>query len=163
MSFNSENNLVLSGFTYSNSGNVSGNHGQSDIWTVKLTSTASGLNDLSLKNEFKIYPNPVTNYFQFADNSSKKEIEVYSVIGEKLSISSTPDPQNQYDVSQLVPGIYFVKTSDKGVLKLIKIRNHLTSTLNNIFLPKILQIITIRFHVTNVILCVNLNKISFAF
>lgn len=120
MSFNSENNLVLSGFTYSNSGNVSGNHGQSDIWTVKLTSTASGLNDLSLKNEFKIYPNPVTNYFQFADNSSKKEIEVYSVIGEKLSISSTPDPQNQYDVSQLVPGIYFVKTSDKGVLKLIK-------------------------------------------
>jgi len=57
-----------------------------------------------------IYPNPVTNQIYFTNIDNIKQIEIYSILGQKVYFRSS-EISNKiiYDASSLEKGIYFVK------------------------------------------------------
>lgn len=88
-----------------NSNNVANNSGW--IFTACLPTDIEENYD----NELALYPNPATNQLSLTNSQlSIKEIEIYNTVGEKvLSQKPTAKNQQQINVSELAPGIYFVK------------------------------------------------------
>lgn len=60
------------------------------------------------KNAITISPNPSKNYFEVTTELNIEKVEVYSMLGQLLK---TFDKQDQYYVSDLVKGTYFIKTN----------------------------------------------------
>lgn len=52
--------VVLTGYTFSNDGDVSGNHGGGDFWLVKLEAEAVGVSENEFSPVLTIYPNPTS-------------------------------------------------------------------------------------------------------
>jgi len=62
--------------------------------------------------ELKAYPNPVSNMLNISGNSidlDQVELSVYSILGEKLNLSTTRNGQiASINFSDLAPGIYIL-------------------------------------------------------
>lgn len=93
------------------------------IFEIKSYNSIEENNPLS---EVKIYPNPVSNniYLQLADDLTLSgEGEIYDIAGHKI-MSFSLNNQENIDVSDLLPGIYFLKiqnpTGKQIVEKFIK-------------------------------------------
>ena len=80
--------------------------------------TALSSSSFSTK-DFKLYPNPVTNFFKVEAEEAIQKVEVYNLMGAKVMETN----QTQINISNLNTGIYLVKIySDNkvGVQKIIK-------------------------------------------
>jgi hypothetical protein len=98
---------IISGSTASNDGDVSGNHGASDFWVVKLATDPLGIYDNTIQN-FSIYPNPASDIIQIKINATIEKIVIYNEQGmQVLSEVNT----NKVDVSSLAVGVYIVNVS----------------------------------------------------
>lgn len=75
--------IILIGNTDSNNGDVSGNHGGTDNWIVKLNST-TGIEEILISNETYIYPNPSKSSFTIQVPTQTKFIEVSNSLGQLL-------------------------------------------------------------------------------
>ncbi len=109
----SDEGYILAGYSWSNDGDVSGNHGQADFWIVKLapesslTSTPQSLN-------LQIYPNPATstisldipNSFQTQETQTLS-IQITDLLGQVLS-HQTISADQSIDVSALPNGLYLL-------------------------------------------------------
>jgi hypothetical protein len=76
------------------------------------------------KSEVDLYPNPVTSSFQLDIDagSNIKTVRIFSVNGKE--VMHFKKPQGSYNVSRLLPGVYFVKIEGeyaKNNIKLLKI------------------------------------------
>ena len=62
-----------------------------------------------------VYPNPVTNgkLFISSDNSSEKQVAIYSVLGQKVLQAKTNN-NSEINVSQLAKGAYILNISEDG-------------------------------------------------
>lgn len=72
-------------------------------------------------NTASVYPNPVRDYLYIDANIEINSIEIYSLKGERLMIKV--DRTNQIDISDLTPGVYFLKLeANAGVItrKIVK-------------------------------------------
>lgn len=116
----SDGGYIVAGFAQSNNYNVSGNHGGSDFWIVKLMpdvlATAAVTN-----NEVALtyYPNPATDRITFSTDVTT--VTVFSVSGVMVQQAKVSD--RQLDVSKLAVGNYMLKVeSERGenYLKLVK-------------------------------------------
>lgn len=94
---------------------------------VSVTS-ATGINDFETNNSVKIYPNPAESML-FVDlsghNSDVKALEIFDIAGRKISMdemSKTMINQDKYqlDVSNLVPGIYYLQVVDASNQRMVK-------------------------------------------
>ncbi len=57
-----DNGIVISGYSRSNDGDVSGNHGSLDVWVAKLAKdTTLGMAELHGKQQLSVYPSPVSD------------------------------------------------------------------------------------------------------
>ena len=64
-------------------------------------------NDYNLnQNVISLYPNPSKSYFEMETTVILKKVEVYSMQGQLIKSFL---PQKQYDISELISGIYLVK------------------------------------------------------
>ena len=107
---------IIKGGTYSNDGDVSGNHGTSgitvDVWVVKLFATV-GLNEIFQADLISVFPNPTTGILNIESNEAIKQIEVFDMLG-KLVL--TIGYEKQIDLSNLNSGLYLIRfTSENGV------------------------------------------------
>lgn len=69
--------------------------------------------------DFRLYPNPVTNFFTVEAKEAIQKVEVYNLMGAKVMDSN----QTQVNISSLNAGIYVVKIYSEnglGVQKIIK-------------------------------------------
>ena len=66
------------------------------------------------------YPNPVLNYVYFSDSGFDK-VEINNSAGETLKIISNPFPGKEMDLSELAPGMYFIRMERKNTYKIHKI------------------------------------------
>ncbi|MCK9447722.1 MAG: T9SS type A sorting domain-containing protein [Bacteroidales bacterium] len=98
---------IVAGYSYSNDGDVSGNHGNSDYWIVKLTGTV-GLNETINNTIFSVYPNPATDLITVKGISPKTEIDITNMRGETVLRTVAKDNELTIDVSKLPAGMYFV-------------------------------------------------------
>ncbi|PKP18765.1 MAG: hypothetical protein CVU05_12910, partial [Bacteroidetes bacterium HGW-Bacteroidetes-21] len=116
ISSTSDNNCIVSGFTYSTDGDVIGNHGNKDMWFVKLNGVSSNVNEITL-DKFYVYPNPSKNIIFFSQEVAL--VTITNITGKQISIRQTTE-NNSLDISYLEPGIYFIKADDHEMLKWVK-------------------------------------------
>lgn len=101
------NEYILSGFTYSDDGDVTGNHGNSDAWVVKL---GTPLATATFQPEIlTVYPNPTTTdlMVQTPLNTNITKIIITDIAGKMVleQIENT----NQVHVAHLANGLYTLK------------------------------------------------------
>ncbi|MDC8001810.1 T9SS type A sorting domain-containing protein [Aequorivita todarodis] len=107
--------FITAGWSNSNDGDVTQNHGQSDYWIVKLTNDGLGFADLNTDtSNFNLYPNPTKKSFFIDSRISIEKISIYNSFG-KL-VKSYP-LQNGYDISELSAGVYIIYIeTNKGTI-----------------------------------------------
>ena len=85
------------------------------VQVTGLCVAVTAIQENSMESFFSVYPNPSYGILQLNfDNmpSSKGELEIYNVYGEKVYTVSNIKQQMQIDISALPKGIYFVKVYD---------------------------------------------------
>jgi hypothetical protein len=100
--------LALAGYARSNNGDVSGNHGSTDYWIVKLfpeISSTQTPNAIPLN----LYPNPASNWITLNLPITEPNMQV-SITDElgKLVLSRTIRTDEKLDISTLEAGVYWV-------------------------------------------------------
>lgn len=119
-----QNGVVFSGGNskYCNASNQRDNIISNYSWTI--TDGGQDLCNLSvddlIEKSFVIYPNPAQNYFTIQSTKAIDEISIYDLQGHAVKNFKY---QNQYGLSDLSSGIYFINIkTDKGEVtkKLIK-------------------------------------------
>jgi hypothetical protein len=111
----------IDGYAYTNNGA----EGTVDVIVTKweYEDITSVLNDLVLKNNILIYPNPVKDLLtiQNKDNELIKHINITDISGKThLFIDQINDPQYQADLSHLSSGIYFIRVAMQEELFVLK-------------------------------------------
>ncbi len=112
--------LLLAGETWSNDGQVNGNHGELDGWLVKLTGNGQRIS-ASIENisgsELKISPNPIANStsISFSLNQSENiSLNIFDINGRLVEtladkIFEAGEHQTLFNAENFNSGIYFLK------------------------------------------------------
>jgi Leucine-rich repeat (LRR) protein len=116
--------VLIAGDEFSNTAEIYFDYNAAIITNTEVTEVQDnlGLDDYSLKSQVKLFPNPISDYFniELPDNIEIDFLEIFNVSGNAIM---KIDESNRYDVSNLSPGIYILKiNTNKGTLnqKLIK-------------------------------------------
>jgi len=94
---------IVMGYTASNDGDVTGNHGGVDFWLVKLGPDPSNVMDIK-NNIFAVYPNPTSSSLQFPYKFMN--IAIYNNEGKKVSECYDADILN---IQSLPLGMYYIQ------------------------------------------------------
>lgn len=83
-----------------------------------VASSTLGVKQFDNKQPFTIYPNPVTNgVLNISSDQEVESVAVYNILGAKIN---TPFENGQLLVSDLAPGVYFLRVNNKYSFKFIK-------------------------------------------
>jgi hypothetical protein len=92
-----------------NAGNATGDDGvfvtNATIWLAGDATT----NNNEVKNEIRIFPNPVKNVLNIEMSLKPVKIEIFNLNGQIIRSIGKPKNQQTVDVSDIPPGIEFVK------------------------------------------------------
>lgn len=72
-------------------------------------------------NNLNYYPNSVKNSLSIANTSLIEEIEITSLLGQKILTKKINELQTELNLSELANGVYFVKVISEGQEKTVKI------------------------------------------
>ncbi len=81
-----------------------------ELWAYQDPTLSINDNQLNGK-QVSMYPNPTNNHFQIETTETLNKVEIYSLQGQLVKSFV---PQNQYDVSDLSSGMYFVNIHANG-------------------------------------------------
>jgi hypothetical protein len=108
--------FIICGSTYSNDGDVSGNHGGGDIWVVKLNASLSLVENELNDKEFELYPNPTNGKLTLKvnDQFNPELVTVKNSNGQILEkITVSKNTSNEFEIElNAVNGIYFIEVFD---------------------------------------------------
>jgi photosystem II stability/assembly factor-like uncharacterized protein len=95
--------------------------------TSNIISTTVGFDEVSLNNEFVMYPNPATNSIQIETQLKSvpvdARIEILNIEGQTIICTGIDENHKSIDISSLARGMYFVRMKTRNgisVKKLIK-------------------------------------------
>ncbi len=115
---------ILSGSTSSQNGDVSGHHGFTDYWVVKLN-PVTGVEDHLSAAAWQVFPNPTTAVvdIQLDENESSANITITDVFGRQLQKQIIGN-KGRLDMANLPAGVYILtvltqngKTGQKKIIK----------------------------------------------
>jgi hypothetical protein len=109
---------IIAGASKSIDGDVTGNHGDSDYWVVKL-GNATPVKEITKENNFLISPNPCSASIEikFEDLRDEAELKITDLLGNLVKQKNNLSEITTVDLSSLQNGIYFVSVKTKdGVL-----------------------------------------------
>ncbi len=72
-------------------------------------------------SNFTYYPNPVKNVLNLSYSQAITNVEVYNLLGQKMSANTIGTNQGQVDMSNLASGTYIVKVTSDNQVKSIKV------------------------------------------
>lgn len=72
-------------------------------------------------SNFTYYPNPVKNVLNLSYSQTITNVEVYNLLGQKMSANTIGANQGQVDMSNLASGTYMVKVTADNQVKTIKV------------------------------------------
>ncbi|MCX6230302.1 MAG: T9SS type A sorting domain-containing protein [Bacteroidetes bacterium] len=87
-----------------------------DDFRIEAYAKSLGIKDIT-SNEFKVYPNPATDYIimNIKDlNTTSVNLNIYNMMGKLLSSKFIKTDQQQIDVSDLSNGIYIIEIKSKN-------------------------------------------------
>lgn len=115
-----DGDYAVAGFTYSDDGDVSGNHGNGDYWIVKLHRELS-VEDMNPKY-VSVYPNPVKDELNITSGLPIKEVSVYNLAGQRLKDLKFKTTEGKINTSSLTVGVYlFSITLENGQIEIFRI------------------------------------------
>jgi hypothetical protein len=83
-----------------------------------------GMNEISETVSFSVFPNPTNGTFTITGNVKQSQLDMFTVLSERVFSTKLLQAKNELDISSLPAGIYFLKiTNESGrsvVKKLIK-------------------------------------------
>lgn len=100
---------LVSGFSYSNNGDLTVNNGVSDFWILKLSSDNLSTTSFLDSKSFLIYPNPTNSIIAISDDII--DVKIYSIDGKNIEFQNC---NNIIDVSKLVNGTYIIIGKDNN-------------------------------------------------
>ncbi len=117
LSETSQNELIYGGLSISNiSGDKTINRiGLTDFWILK-TDFDSGISNSISENEIIFYPNPFySSLFLNSNNFINTDLEIYNILGLKISEQKIIEKNQLIDLQYLTPGsyIFILKNQDK--------------------------------------------------
>lgn len=88
---------------------------RSNGWTANYNSTTLGINDFSLNENIKIYPNPTSGIFSIQSTLDKNiKVQIFDILGKQVLKTYTVGKGiNSIDASDLSKGIYILKLIDE--------------------------------------------------
>jgi hypothetical protein len=107
--------FIVAGSSASQDGDVTGNHGLSDFWLVKLESTSAQISNKSSLNNVNLFPNPISDTVTITGPKIEL-VELFDGVG-KLILSTNEAKMN---LSILHSGIYYVSVNKSTQIKIIK-------------------------------------------
>ena len=99
---------VVAGYSESFDGDVSGNHGISDFWIVKLVPDNLSTDETNIKNNFSVYPNPVKDILTIEGIAPNTRLIITDVNGKTILSTTVKSNKESIDVSGLPAGVYFI-------------------------------------------------------
>jgi len=87
-----------------------------------LTGVTLSVEDFQKTNNIQLYPNPTTDVF-YINTDSNAQVEVFSILGQKVLQKNIANSNNSVSVDHLKSGVYMVKVTQNGntiTKKLIK-------------------------------------------
>jgi hypothetical protein len=122
---NTPGEIVLVGNTQSNNGNVSGNHGGSDGWIIKLKDlTMVSTNETTLKNTAWQVTQKMPNAYtvQFTGDATKFPVEITltDALGKNIANYTATSPELNIDLTKYQQGIYFISATGYKSVKLVR-------------------------------------------
>ncbi len=113
---------AIAGWSGSNDGDVTGNHGNQDYWIVKLDG-ATGLEETANNIAFSLYPIPATRQlFIETKDMAVSEINIYNSLGSLVMQIKQPQT-GSIDIGRLAKGVYLLQArtdQGQGIQKLVK-------------------------------------------
>lgn len=100
--------FIIAGSTNSNGGDVSGFHGGTDFWVIKLA--PEQLSTINYTNvDFTIFPNPTNSilYLQFQNHVTIDKVIINDITGKKV-LEQTQN-NSQINVESLANGLYIIE------------------------------------------------------
>ncbi|MFN0174967.1 MAG: T9SS type A sorting domain-containing protein [Saprospiraceae bacterium] len=119
-----DNGYILAGYSWSNDGDVSGNHGSSDFWIVKL-SPGSTPTSTPLTQPLDIFPNPASHTItlQIASEEPTLSLFITDFLGRQISQHTISNGES-VDIATLPTGLYLLTaTTPSGKVFSGKLRN----------------------------------------
>lgn len=90
-----------------------------NTWTTTFVPLL-GVSHFAFDN-FSYHPNPVKNSLTLSNDSTIDNVEIVSLLGQRIKSIEVNSLQTEIDLSELNHGIYFVKVSSNGQEKTVKI------------------------------------------
>jgi len=87
---------------------------------IFIIQNALSNDDRMVSNNITVYPNPTNSKINIKSESKFDEVEIYTVIGQKV-ISNKISENQEIDLSELTSGTYLIKLKCDGLIKCIKI------------------------------------------
>lgn len=118
-----DSGIVMAGYAISDDSDVSGNHGGSDVWLVRL---AYGTLPTTLAYQqggnqpVVVYPNPAKELLHVVMNGVPEQICIYDVTGRVVYSKPGGGRREEIDVSTLRPGLYMLCTGDGCMRQFVK-------------------------------------------
>ncbi|HEY6064447.1 MAG TPA: T9SS type A sorting domain-containing protein, partial [Chitinophagaceae bacterium] len=116
-----DNGYVLFGYSKSNDGDVSNNHGVEDYWVVKLNpSIITSTIDLTYLNQLSLFPNPTDGKIEVLNtNNHRLYYSIYNIAGEMIKEES--GLIHYVDISSYSSGVYLMQIRSNKTIRIIKI------------------------------------------
>jgi hypothetical protein len=104
-----DGSLVFCGFTRSNDGDVSGNHGQEDFWVVKLSAESSANKEAGTQ-PLGVQPNPAGDRVRISAGWEEAMLQVVISDGlGRVALHRSIQNNDYIDLSTLPDGLYFLQ------------------------------------------------------
>ncbi|MBK7850765.1 MAG: T9SS type A sorting domain-containing protein [Bacteroidetes bacterium] len=115
----SDSGIMAAGYSWSIDGDVTGNHGESDVWIIKLVNSTSSIGVTNKEDSFSYYPNPVTDMLHLNNLQENASVRLTTLTGTKIIEFKSEDKICTLDLSSLDPGIYILGVNDRKI-KILK-------------------------------------------
>jgi hypothetical protein len=115
--------LVITGISRSDDGDLNFNNGMADIWILKLDADSLIAQSpiFSGKTDYEVYPNPYRDSFTIKNSSSTNKVAVlciYDLTGRLILTDSLEGDMQKYDFEWLTEGLYILQIhSDESLIK----------------------------------------------
>lgn len=116
------NDLYLHGRTFSNDGDISGNHGGLDMWAAKVSKTWLSLYEDDLSKNIEVFPTFVKNEVEIKTNENIISINIVDAVGKLVTTKyKSINNSKVLDLLYLKSGIYYIniETDKQSVTKKI--------------------------------------------
>jgi len=111
----------LSGTYYVQAWN--GGAAEEGTFSLRLSDTSLGIEDLKFTEGFTMFPNPVKDMLSISAKNEIKELSIVNMLGQTIKKVKPNKRDYQLDFSNLTSGVYFVKAivnNSEGTFRIVK-------------------------------------------